>query len=162
MSLLEQGSLVGQTGSAFGWPHTSLPACTPPPWRRVGEGAPNQYKHEVLTQCWCNTGPPSTTLAQYHINIGPMTPVWWAGYTNNPHPLNFQTDDFPFHYSHPDSHIRERGRVLTTLNNLCIDHGDQRLFFSIWNHHRCLLSKHEASAQCCSNVGPPSSTLAQH
>ena len=40
-------------------------------------------KHETLSHCWFNVGPPSTTLAQHWTNNGLMSRVRWVSYFNN-------------------------------------------------------------------------------
>ena len=37
-------------------------------------------KHDISTQCWTNTGPPATTLAQHRSNIGSMSRACWVVY----------------------------------------------------------------------------------
>ena len=48
-------------------------------WRGAcGQGS----KHETLSHCWFNVGPPSTTLAQHWTNNDSMSRVCWEGSSN--------------------------------------------------------------------------------
>ena len=45
-----------------------------------GCGMPSKHlpcKHEILSHCWINVGPPCTTLAQHRTNNGSMSRVFW-------------------------------------------------------------------------------------
>ena len=57
-------------------------------WRAVSSHHPQDFllaqfslypsKHETLTQCWFNVGPPSARLSQHWTNIGSMYRVCWV------------------------------------------------------------------------------------
>ena len=44
-------------------------------------------KHKTSTQCWINTGPPATTLAQLRYNIGSMSRACWVVYMTGDSPF---------------------------------------------------------------------------
>ena len=126
-------------------------------------------KHEVLTQCWADVGPSSTTLAQHEPNIGPTPRVYcpdvfvvvmiWGTEqfkSYNLRLLNHQTDKnlnaicFLFLYK--------------TLAILCTGLVRKKWNVkSLWITYSAVMAyKHNTFTQYWHNVGPAAQTLSKH
>ena len=131
---------------------------------------------QTLTQCWCNAGPPSATLAptlnQHYSNLGHHLVFPWCVilcmYSTLAHCCT-STDDCDPAISHrsADNNESTRKHDILIMDQCCstLHDADPTLILRWVNGcstEHMETSKHEAFTQCCINVGPPSSTLAQH
>ena len=112
-------------------------------------------RHETLTQCWCDVGPPSATLAQHEANTGQC--LMFRFHPRNPRHSR-QSRDTGEGGGQAEGLFRQLSLLFSSrLIPCCYTHSG-----SIVNLQLCLLCKHKTLNQCWFNVGPTFTTLRQH